>query len=124
MSEENHLYEYSVIRYLPSVEREEFINIGLIMMCKRLKWLRAAVVINPERIHLFRSELPIEALQRQADSFVAIANGDPEAGIIAKLPAEERFRWLSAVKSTCLQTSRPHPGLTTDLEYTFRTLMI
>ncbi len=123
MSEENHLYEYSVIRFLPSVEREEFINIGLIMMCKRLRWLRAAVVINPEKITPFRSDLPLDALRRQAESFVAIANGDPQAGTIALLPAEERFRWLSAVKSTCLQTSRPHPGLTPDLESTFAAIL-
>ncbi|MBD5349807.1 MAG: DUF3037 domain-containing protein [Bacteroides sp.] len=123
MSEENHLYEYAVIRYLPAPEREEFINIGLIMMCKRRRWLRAAIAINEDRIRPFRSELPLEALRRQAQSMVDIAHGLPHSGTIGLLPPEERFRWLSAVKSTCLQTSRPHPGLTTDLDTTFQTLL-
>lgn len=123
MNEESHLFEYSVVRFVPAVEREEFINIGLIMLCKRRRWLRCEIVINDDRIRAFRSELPIDALRRYAQSFVDIAVGTPSAGVIAHLPPEERFRWLSAVKSSCLQTSRPHPGLTSDLDATFRDIL-
>ncbi|MDE6556109.1 MAG: DUF3037 domain-containing protein, partial [Duncaniella sp.] len=63
--------------------------------------------------------LPAETLLRQLRSFAAVAAGEKSAGPIAELPPEERFRWLTAVRSTWLQTSRPHPGLTADLDATF-----
>lgn len=119
MNEGNYLYEYSVIRYVPAVERDEFINIGLIMMCKKQKWIRIESFLPQEKIRLFRSELSCESLANQLRSFTLIANADTVGGPIAALPVEERFRWLTAAKSACLQTSRPHPGLTDDLDSTF-----
>lgn len=119
MNEGNYLYEYSVIRYVPAVEREEFINIGLIMMCKKQKWIRIESFLPKEKIRLFRSELPLDTLDNQLRAFTLIVNADAAGGPIAALPVEERFRWLTAAKSACLQTSRPHPGLTDDLDTTF-----
>lgn len=119
MNDENLLYEYAVIRYVPAVEREEFVNIGVIMMCKRQRWLRVRFHLPAERIAAFRSELPIEALSTQLQQFSMIAEGNRDAGSMAELPVEERFRWLSAVRSACIQTSRPHPGLSADLDATF-----
>lgn len=119
MNEGSYLYEYSVIRYVPAVERDEFINIGLIMMCKKQKWIRIESFLPQEKIRLFRSELSGESLANQLRSFTLIANADAAGGPIAVLPVEERFRWLTAAKSACLQTSRPHPGLTDDLDTTF-----
>lgn len=119
MNEGNYLYEYSVIRYVPAVERDEFINIGLIMMCKKQKWIRMGTFLPQEKIRLFRSELPLESLDNQLSAFTLIVNADAAGGPIAALPVEERFRWLTAAKSSCLQTSRPHPGLTDDLDTTF-----
>lgn len=119
MNEGNYLYEYSVIRYVPAVERDEFINIGLIMMCKKQKWIRIESFLPKEKIRLFRSELPLDTLDNQLRAFTLIVNADAAGGPIAALPVEERFRWLTAAKSACLQTSRPHPGLTDDLDTTF-----
>lgn len=119
MNEGNYLYEYSVIRYVPAVERDEFINIGLIMMCKKQKWIRIESFLPQEKIRLFRSELPLASLDNQLRAFTLIVNADAAGGPIAALPVEERFRWLTAAKSACLQTSRPHPGLTDDLDTTF-----
>lgn len=119
MNEGNYLYEYSVIRYVPAVERDEFINIGLIMMCKKQKWIRIESFLPQEKIRLFRSELPLDSLDNQLRAFTLIVNADAAGGPIAALPVEERFRWLTAAKSACLQTSRPHPGLTDDLDTTF-----
>lgn len=104
---------------MPAVERDEFINIGLIMMCKKQKWIRIESFLPQEKIRLFRSELSGESLANQLRSFTLIANADAAGGLIAALPVEERFRWLTAAKSACLQTSRPHPGLTDDLDSTF-----
>lgn len=119
MNEENHLYEYCVIRYVPVVERSEFINVGLLMMCKKLGWIRSQVTLPVEKISVFRSEIPLEHLRHQLGEFAMIAEGRKDGGPIAALAAEERFRWLAAEKSACIQTSRPHPGLTDDLDRTF-----
>lgn len=122
MSEENYLYEYAVVRYVPAVERSEFINVGLIMMCKKLRWLRLRIYISDAKVACFKSEVTPECLRSQLNSFKMIADGEKLSGPIASYPVEERFRWLTAVKSACIQTSRPHPGLTKDLETEFEKL--
>lgn len=116
------LYEYAVVRYVPRPEREEFINVGLAMMCKRRRWLRLDIHIDPMRLKALGAMHTPEELHLQLDSFRAIAAGRREAGLIAAYPVEERFRWLTAVKSSCISTSRPHPGLTSDLDATFTRL--
>lgn len=113
------LYEYSVIRFVPSIEREEFINIGLLMMCKRSKWIKVKIDTRSPRINSFATCCDIECLIRQTDSFVNIADGKRAGGPIATLEPHERFRWLTAVRSASIQTSRPHPGKTHDLDEKF-----
>lgn len=122
MMKEQHVYEYAVIRYVPRVEREEFINVGLLMMCKRLKWIKAEIFPDPAKLAVFNCAHSIEEIGEQLDGFLKVASGDRAGGPMAELPVEERFRWLSAVKSACLSTSRPHPGLTSDPNATFRRL--
>lgn len=117
-----HLYEYAVLRYVPRVEREEFVNVGLAMMCKRERWIKVAVKLPVERIAVFPGVLDCEQIARQLESFVKIGQGDKDAGPVAAYSVEERFRWLTAVKSACIQTSRPHPGLCDDLDSTFLNL--
>lgn len=112
-----HLYEYAVVRYSPRVEREEFINVGLVMMCKRRRWVCARILWNPRRIKALWPEADTSEAERQLRSFESIAAGD--ASPIGRLEAHERFRWLSAVRSAVITTSRPHPGSTDDLEATF-----
>ena len=98
------LYEYAVVRYVPRVDREEFINIGLIMMCKRRRWLRGKIVLNGPRIEAFDPMADLFFLARQASIFERDDVPD------ADLPVEERYRWLIAVKSAILQVSPSHPG--------------
>lgn len=121
MQEQNR-YEYAVIRFVPRVEREEFVNVGLAMMCKRRRWMRVELMLNENRIKAMSPDADLDVLARQLQSFVDIAEGKKSAGPVASYPVEERFRWLSAVKSSVIQTSRPHPGLTPDLDLTFRSL--
>lgn len=102
MNDDALLYEYAVVRYVPRVEREEFINVGLLMMCKRRRWLRAEMCIDEPRLLAFDPGADVGALRRQLRMFTKA---------LPELPAEERFRWMSAVKSSVIQTSRPHPGL-------------
>ena len=106
------LYEYSIIRLVPDIEREEFINIGLIMMCKRRRWINVRFASLPDNLRELFPYVDIDNIQRHVTSFKCIAEGENNYGPIAQLETEERFRWLTAVKSAALQTSRPHPGLT------------
>lgn len=112
------LYEYAVIRYVPRVEREEFINIGLIMMCKRRRWLRCEILIDEPRIRALSPSADIPLLRRQAELFTRRDVPEPY------LPVEETYRWLTAAKSAILQTSPSHPGISSDLmETTFARLL-
>lgn len=119
---EKHFYDYAVIRVMPRVEREEFINVGLMMYCKRQKYLRIKYSIPIEKINAFCTEFDLEQLQKNLDSFVAICEGKKEAGPIAQFEKDERFRWLTALKSSSIQTSRPHSGFSEDLDDTFEKL--
>lgn len=122
MNEESYLYEYAVLRFVPAVERSEFINVGLLMMCKRHRWIRLRISLPEAKLACYRSEVALECLVDQLAAFQSIADGVQEAGPIAGYPVEERFRWLTAEKSACVQTSRPHPGITYNLEQTFNQL--
>ncbi len=102
---DNLLYEYAVIRYVPRVEREEFINVGLLMMCKRRRWLRCDIYLDSERLKAFDPRVNIERLRHQLQLFERSGVPFPDS------PVEERYRWLVAAKSACLQTSPSHPGI-------------
>lgn len=115
-------YEYAVVRYVPCIEREEFINVGLAMMCKRRRWIKVQIRLAEDKIKALSPDANLDTLANQLQSFVAIAEGSRSAGPLATYPVEERFRWISAVKSSVIQTSRPHPGLCEDLEKTFSRL--
>lgn len=116
------VYEYAVIRFVPKVEREEFINIGLILFCKSQRYIQSKLFLNENRIKNFCSEVDFEDLVSHAVAFDQIANGTTTKSPIALMDAAERFRWLTAVKSSCIQASRPHPGMTSDLEVLFNEL--
>ncbi|MBC7555515.1 MAG: DUF3037 domain-containing protein [Chryseobacterium sp.] len=113
------LYEYAVIRALPKVEREEFFNVGLILFSKKEKFIHANYFLDKEKLKLFFSEENLEDLESNLKSFISIARGEKSSGIIANLEIPERFRWLNAVRSSCIQTSRPHVGLSQNLDKTF-----
>ena len=119
---EKHLYEYAVIRVVPKVEREEFINIGLMLFCKQQKYLRIEYRIPSEKIKALCPDFDVEQLEQNLESFTKICAGKKEGGPIGTFEIAERFRWLTAVRSSSIQTSRPHPGFSTDLDKTFEKL--
>lgn len=121
MPEGRYIYEYAVIRYMPRVERGEFVNVGLIMMCKRRRWLRASIELPLARLSLMNPPHDEATLRRQLSQFERMATGESDSPL-ACLPVEERFRWLTAVRSACIRTSAVHPGLTDDLDGTFERL--
>ncbi len=119
---DKHLYEYAVVRYVPRVEREEFINVGLVMMCKRHRWLRIAIHPDFNKIAAFAPQHTPQEISNQLNGLVKVAEGHSSGGTIGALDVTERFRWLAAVRSACIQTSRPHPGLCDNLDDTFERL--
>ena len=117
-----HLYEYAVIRFVPRVEREEFINVGIIMFSKRARFIKARYQVDEKKLCLFSSELDMDSLYASLKVFDRICSGTAGGGPIASMDIPERFRWLTAVRSSSIQISRPHPGFSTDLEVTFEKL--
>jgi len=119
---EQHLFEYAVIRVVPRVEREEFLNVGVVLYCAKQKFLQVMYKIDEPRIAAFAPELDIEEVCTYIEAFKCICAGDKSCGPISRLPIPERFRWLTATRSTVLQTSRVHPGFSVDLSETLAKL--
>lgn len=117
-----HLYDYAVIRVVPRVEREEFINVGLIMYCKLARYLRVRCRVDEEKLRMFPSEMDMECMYDNLAAFEKICAGTEDGGPIAALDIPDRFRWLTAVRSASIQTSRPHAGFADDLDATFERL--
>ncbi len=109
--QEKQLFEYAIIRIVPRVEREEFLNTGVIIYCAGEHFLQAKFFLNKERLLHFFNDLNIEELEKRFQAIEHICNGDAEGGTMACLPIASRFRWLTATKSTIVQTSAVHPGL-------------
>lgn len=120
--QEKDLYEYAVIRVVPKVEREEFINVGVILFSKKAKYIKMLHTFDRERLALFTKDLDLDAVESALLAFEKIAHGDKSCGIIAAMDIPERFRWLTAVKSACIQTSRPHAGFSENLDSTVQYL--
>ena len=120
--QERHLFEYAVIRVVPRVEREEFLNVGVILYCSRQKFLRAIFKINVEKLKILSPETDVEEVDEYLRSFEKICEGGLKGGPIGQLPIAERFRWLTAVRSTVVQSSAVHPGMCLDAEETLNRL--
>jgi hypothetical protein len=105
------LYEYAVVRLVPRVEREEFLNVGVIVYCREKQHIGVRVHFDTERLLKLAPGADIVEIQDYLDAFVQIARGENTSSPISVLDAASRFRWLTAVRSTILQTSRVHPGL-------------
>ena len=111
-------FQYAVIRVVPQIERDEFVNVGVIVFCRTRGFLGARVGFEPGRVRLLAPGIDLSAVPDYLDGIVRIAAGDPEAGPIAALPPSERFGWLAAPSSTVVQTSPIHTGLSDDPERT------
>jgi hypothetical protein len=120
--QQKYLFEYAVIRVVPRVEREEFLNIGVILYCAKQKFLRAKYLLDESRLHAFAPSLDIGELKEHICSMERICLGDKDAGPIGKLDIASRFRWLTATRSTVVQTSKVHPGFCDDAAETLEKL--
>ena len=120
--QEKHLYEYAVIRVVPRVEREEFLNVGIILFCKKAKFIKVLCSFNEAKLQLFSADLDLEQLQLNLQAFEKVGHGEKSGGPIGQFDIPSRFRWLTAIRSSAIQTSRPHSGLCDDLEQTAQRL--
>ena len=109
-----HLYEYAVLRIMPRVEREEFFNVGVILYCSVKRFLEVEYILDPGHIASFKIDIEMMDLENYLRGFQSIARGGKGSGPIGELPPAERFRWLTATRSTVLQTSKVHPGFCDD----------
>lgn len=107
----NHLFEYAVIRVVPRVEREEFLNVGVVLYCRQQKFLQMMYALDEERLRSFCAHVDVPELKTYLEAFEKICKGEKDGGPIARLDMSSRFRWLTAMRSTVVQTSRVHPGL-------------
>jgi hypothetical protein len=114
--QENNQFEYAVVRIVPQVEREEFLNVGVVLFCARQHYLQMKYHLNETRLHAFCPHVDIEEVREYLKAFERICEGRNDAGPIARLSMPERFRWLTSTRSTMVQTSKVHPGLCADAD--------
>ena len=107
-------FQYAIWRVVPSVERGETVNVGVVVYCRRRQFLAARVLVDEARLHALSPQLDVDAIRRHLDGMVRIAAGDPDGGAIAAMPRSERFGWLTAASSTIVQPSPIHTGLCGD----------
>ena len=105
-----HAYDYAVIRVVPRVERGEFVNAGVVLSCKAGGFLQARIELDETRLRALDPGVDLDAVRAHLGAFAAICAGGDDAGPIGRLPARERFRWLTAPRSTVIQTSPVHSG--------------
>ena len=108
--QEKHLFEYAVIRIVPRVEREEFLNVGVILYCRDQSFLQLLFQIDEKKLRAFCQSTDLTELAERMKGLQKICEGNPESGPIGKLDTASRFRWLTAYRSTVIQTSKVHPG--------------
>lgn len=107
-------YKYAIIRVVPKVEREEFFNVGVILFCKRKKFLDLKFHVNEDKLKVFSSDVEVDVLNEYLRAWQRICKGDASGGKIALLELSERFGWLTACRSTIIQSSKTYIGLDSD----------
>ena len=122
-----HAYDYAVLRVVPGAEREEFINAGVILHCLELGFLDCRVHIDESRLRALWPAVDLDLIRQHLEAFPKITAGAPDAGPIAQLSRRERFQWLVAPRSTIIQVSPVHTGMSDSpagtLEELFRRLV-
>lgn len=107
-------YDYAVIRVVPKVDREEFINAGVILSCPDLSFLEALIKLNEDRLLALDPNVDLDLVRNHLAAIPTICRGGDGAGTIGELPQRQRFHWLVAPRSTVIQTSPVHTGRCND----------
>jgi len=120
--QEKHLFEYAVIRVVPRVEREEFLNVGIILYCRTKKYLDCIYKVDNSKLQVLCPALDCGDVEGHLQSFENICRGSKDAGPIGSLELASRFRWLTATRSTIVQSSKVHPGFCKEPQETLQKL--
>ena len=107
---DRYTYDYAIIRVIPRVEREEFVNVGVIVSCPAKGFLEARIELDEQRLMALDATLDIATVRDHLAAIPTICAGGAQAGPIGQLSQRERFRWLVAPRSTTIQTSPVHTG--------------
>jgi hypothetical protein len=109
--QERFSYEYAVVRVVPRVSRDEFVNVGVIVFAKQQKLLQARTHLDEARLRALWSKVDLESVRRHLDAVDRVCAGDTDAGPIARMSQSERFHWLTSPRSTVIQVSPVRTGL-------------
>jgi hypothetical protein len=104
-------FDYAVIRIVPRVEREEFINAGVIVFCPEERFLNTRILFDEQRLRALWPEIDADLVRRHLEAYPKISSAEPGAGPIAQLGLRERFHWLVSPRSTIIQVSPVHTGV-------------
>lgn len=107
-------YDYAVIRVVPRVEREEFVNVGVIVACQDSNFLEARIEIDEARLRALDPAVDLATVREHLAAIPAICAGGTAAGALGSLSRRERFDWLTAPRSALIQTSAVHSGRCSD----------
>ncbi|SER32090.1 Protein of unknown function [Lentzea xinjiangensis] len=109
-----HVFEYALLRAVPRQERGEFMNVGVIVYCSALGFLAARTHVDGDRLRALDPRLDVEVLESSLEHLASSCAGAVGAGPVSRTTAGQRFRWLTAPRSTIVQTSPAHTGWTED----------
>jgi hypothetical protein len=109
-------FDYAILRVVPRVERQEFINAGVVVFCRERRYLDARIHLDEARLRALWPAADVELVQQHLEAVPLICAGDPSGGPIARLSQSERFLWLIAPRSTILQPSPVHTGVLEETE--------
>jgi hypothetical protein len=115
-------FSYTILRVVPSVERGERFNVGVVLFCRQRRFLDVRVALDEDRLRALAPAVPTAELTDHLEGLIRVAHGDPDAGGVATLDQSERFGWLAAPSSTAVQPSEVHTGLCEDPERTLDAL--
>lgn len=117
------VFQYAVLRVVPSMQRGEGLNVGVVLHARRHRFLELRVVVDDERLRALDPVLDLDALREHLGGLVRVADGDPAAGAIAAMPRSDRFGWIAALSNTVVQPSPVHTGVCSDPEATLARLL-
>jgi hypothetical protein len=109
-------FDYAILRVVPRVERQEFINAGVVALCLEKRYLAARIHLNADRLRALWPTADVELAREHLEAVRRICEGDPAAGPIAKLSQRERFHWITSPRSTIIQPSPIHTGVCSETD--------
>jgi hypothetical protein len=115
-------FSYAVLRIVPDIEREEFVNAGLVLFCRSRRYLRARTSLDSDRLRALRPSADVDGLAAQLALIEQIASGEVASGPLAGMSQSERFHWLTTPRSTAVQPGPIHGGMAEDPDTTFEHL--